>query len=382
MKKETPVPDNGIYLDHNATTPLAPEVILILHEVLDTYGNPSSRHPPGLEAKRVVERARGQVATLLGASPQEIVFTSGGSESDNLALKGITARHPRGHLISQATEHPGILAPLEALAKSGHPVTILPVDSHGLVNPSAVENALRQDTVLVSVQHANGETGTIQPLAEIGKLLRPRGILLHTDAAQSIGKINVSVDDLGVDLLTIAGHKVYAPKGVGALYVRRGVELEPIVHGAGHESGRRAGTEAVHQVAALGRACELAAESVGTGENETRRLRDLLHSMLERAIPTLRLQGHPELRLPNCLNLSFPDVDGAELLDRAPDVFASTGSACHEGIVALSPVLEAMGISPEDGSGTVRLSLGRTTTDADVSRAAESLVDAYQALTG
>ena len=391
MKKKTPSTDNdapassapceGLYLDHNATTPLAPEVADILRETIHAFGNPSSRHTPGVDAHRIVETARRQVATLIGAAPEEIVFTSGGSESDNLAIKGVAGLRPNSHLISQASEHPAILEPLRALERLGHEITILPVDRHGLVDPRAVRDALRENTALVSVQHANGETGTIQPLAEIAEILRPRGVLFHTDAAQSVGKIGVHVDTLNVDLLTIAGHKIYAPKGVGALYVRSGVELEPVIHGANHEAGRRAGTEAVHQVAALGQACELASAALGTPAGEVQRLRDLLHSTLEESIPKLRLQGHPALRLPNCLNVSFPDVHGANLLDRASDVFASTGSACHEGHVALSPVLEAMGITPDEGRGTVRLSLGRTTTENDVLRAAQSLVAAHRGLT-
>jgi cysteine desulfurase len=357
-----------IYLDHNASTPIDPRVATVMRSLLaGPFANPSANHADGRLAHSLLDRARAQVAGLLGCAPDEIVFTSGGSEADNLALKGVYfARREQGdHIIASAVEHPAILEPLRFLERLGARVTVVPVDGTGSVDPEDVARAISSRTILVSIMHANNEVGTIEAVAEIAALARARGVLVHTDAAQSVGKIPVRVDEQGVDLLTIAGHKLYAPKGVGALYVRRGVTLEPLLHGAGHERGRRAGTESVLLAAALGEACELAAD-LGPLE-ETRRLRDRLWAGLEALFDgAVVLNGHPTERLPNTLNVSFVGRVGADVLAALDGVAASTGAACHADSVELSPVLRAMGVSPEVGMGAVRLSLGRSTTEAEI----------------
>lgn len=357
-----------IYLDFNASTPAAPEVITAMRAVMEEpYGNPSSGHWAGTAAREALEKARAQVAGVLGCKPAEVVFTSGGSEANNAAIKGLffakTASNP--HIITTQVEHPAILNPCRFLERLGALVTYLPVDRFGRVDPGDVQRALRPSTVLISVMHANNEVGTTQPIQEIARIARPRGVLLHSDAAQSVGKIPTNVRELGVDLLSVAGHKLYAPKGVGALYIREGVSIEPLIHGAGHESGRRAGTENVLLDVALGAACELALSRGVT--DAVRTLRDLFWRMLQDKFgDRVVLNGHPFQRLPNTLNVSFLGTSGAEMLGRVPEVAASTGSACHAGSVELSPVLRAMGVSPEVGMGAVRFSLGRTTTRDDI----------------
>jgi cysteine desulfurase len=357
-----------IYLDHNASTPIDPAVAAVMRPLLeDAFGNPSSGHWASVPAKATLERARAQVAALLGAEPDEIVFTSGGSEANNFALKGtFFALRERGdHIVTQATEHPAVLEPLAFLRRLGASVTVLPVDGTGRVDPDAVRHAITPRTILVSVMHANNETGTVQPVEAIGAIAREHGIRFHTDAAQAIGKIATRVDDPGVDLLSIAGHKLYAPKGVGALYVRRGTALEPLVHGAGHERGRRAGTESALLVAGLGEACALAAD-LGP-MTRIRELRDVFWQALQATFDEhVALNGHPEHRLPNTLNVSFVGHIGAEVLAQLDGVAASTGSACHAGRVELSPVLAAMGVSERAGMGAVRFSLGRGNTRAEV----------------
>jgi cysteine desulfurase len=376
-----------IYLDYNATTPIDPAVALAVEPYLrEHFGNPSSAHAFGKTAHDAVEVARRQVADLLGAHPDEIIFTSGGSEASNHALKGAVFAKLRGffgrwakdaHIITSAVEHPATLQPCEFLKRLGCRVTILPVDRHGWVDPASVRQALERGTTLVSIMHANNEVGTLEPIREIAALARERGALMHTDAAQSIGKLPVNVDELGVDLLSVAGHKVYAPKGVGVLYVRRGVKLEPFIHGAGHEGGRRAGTENVPYVVGLGKACELAKASLPEVTEKLRVLRDRLWQRLQAGLgDDVVLNGHPERRLPNTLNVNFLGHAGAELLERVPDIAASTGSACHAGHVTLSPVLSAMGVPPKLGRGAVRLSVGRFTTEAEIDRAADLLVTA------
>ncbi len=373
-----------IYLDYNASTPIDPRVAAVMQPLLaGPFANPSATHAGGHEAKAVLDRARGQVAALLGAAPDEVVFTSGGSEANNLALKGIFfaafARRERGnHVVTTAVEHPAILEPLRSLERQGARVTIVPVDGTGRVDPDDVRRAITPQTILVSVMHANNEVGTIQPVAEIAAIARERGILVHTDAAQSVGKVPTRVDDLGVDLLSIAGHKAYAPKGVGALYVRRGVTLEPLIHGAGHEMGRRAGTESVLLAAALGEACELASDLSGAAGIQGLR-EQLWGGLRARFGEGLVLNGHPEDRLPNTLSVSFSGRVGADVLAALDGVAASTGSACHAGSVTLSPVLAAMGVRPEVGMGAVRLTLGRPTTAAEIDRVL-TLVD--EAFTG
>src|SRR4051812_734208 len=305
-----------VYLDYNASTPLDPAVAAAMRPLLETaFGNPSSGHWAGAAAKSALEHARGQVAALLGAGADEIVFTSGGSEANNLALKGaFFARRDRGdHIITTAVEHPAVLRPCQFLEKLGATLTILPVDRFGRVDPDAVRRAITSRTILISVMHANNEVGTIQPLAEIGALARAHGVLFHTDAAQSVGKISTRVDELGVDLLTIAGHKIYAPKGVGALYVRRGITLEPLIHGAAHEQGRRAGTESALLAAGLGAACVLAQDLSPMTAVQARR--DRLWDHLRRADGDhVVLNGHPEFRLPNTLNVSFVGRVGGDVL--------------------------------------------------------------------
>jgi cysteine desulfurase len=359
-----------IYLDYNASTPIDPRVADVMRGLLDgPFANPSATHDGGREAKTTLDRARGQVAALLGAAPDEVVFTSGGSEANNMALKGVFfARRDRGnHFVTTAVEHPATREPLRFLERLGARVTIVPVDGTGRVDPDDVRRAITPETILVSVMHANNEVGTIEPVAEIAAIAHERGVLVHTDAAQSVGKIPTRVDDLGVDLLSIAGHKAYAPKGVGALYVRRGVTVEPLIHGAGHESGRRAGTESVLLAAALGEACELAADLAGVPGIQA--LRDRLWDGLQARLgDRVVLNGHPTERLPNTLSVSFAGLVGADVLAALDGVAASTGSACHAGSVELSPVLAAMGVPPEIGMGAVRLTLGRPTRVTDIDR--------------
>lgn len=365
-----------IYLDYNASTPVDPTVARVMRQHLETaWGNPSSAHWAAEPAREAVERARRQVAGLLGCTPGEIVFTSGGSESDNLAVKGIVGGRRDTHIITTAIEHPAILEPCRYLEGQGVRVTRLGVDQAGQVDPDELRAAICPDTALVSIMHANGEVGTIQPVAECAGIAREHAIPFHTDAAQSLGKIPVDVNDLGVDLLTIAGHKLYAPKGIGALYVRNGIELEPLVHGAGHEHGRRAGTESAMLTAALGEACELAGDLGGVPGITA--LRDRFWSRLHAALGEgVVLNGHPRQRLPNTLYLSFMGCNGAALLSALPGIAASTGSACHTGSVEISPVLKAMGVSAELGAGAIRFSLGRFTTETEVDKAVEQIIQA------
>ena len=331
------------------------------------YGNPSSGHWAGKPAREAVEGARGQVARLFGCASDEVVFTSGGSEANNHALKGVAfaLREKGDHIVTSAIEHPATLVPCDYLAKLGCKITHVPVDRFGLVDPDDVRRALTPRTILVSIMHANNEVGTIEPIEDISRITRERGILLHTDAAQSVGKIPTKVDDLGVDLLSIAGHKLYAPKGVGALYIRRGTPIEPLIHGAGHEAGRRAGTESALMTVALGAAAELANDLEPM--KRIRALRDRFWQQLQSELGNrIALNGHPELRLPNTLNVSFVGRVGSEILMELEGVAASTGAACHSGLVELSPVLRAMGITPEVGMGAIRFSLGRGTTEEEI----------------
>jgi cysteine desulfurase len=372
LLKESYMP--SMYLDYNATTPVDPLVVKKLLPYLhERFGNPSSSHEYGREAKEAVENARAQLADLLGADPTEIVFTSGGTEADNQALIA-TARaySKRGrHIITTEIEHPAVLNPLLWLEEQGFSLSILPVDTYGLIDPAVVERAITPHTTIISVMHANNEVGTIQPLAEIGAIARRQGIVFHTDAAQSVGKIPTRVNELQVDLLTVAGHKFYAPKGVGALYVRKGTAIEPYLYGAGHESGRRAGTENVPYIVALGAAAELAQQRIAAGCAGIVALRDRLQSRLQELIGGVELNGHPVERLPNTLNVSFSGIIGAELLEQIPEIAASTGAACHGGVSKLSGVLMAMGLSRERNLGAVRFSIGQWTTRDEVGRAAE-----------
>ena len=372
-----------IYLDFNASTPIAPEVAEAMKPFLSQhFGNPSSQHWAGIPAKEAVEHARQQVAELLQCSPDEIVFTSGGSESNNHATKGVffTLREKGNHIITTQIEHPAVINPCRFLETLGAEVTFVPVDRHGRIDPQDIQKAITPKTILITVMHANNEVGTIQPIEEISKIARERGIVFHTDAAQSVGKIVAKVDDLRVDLLSIAGHKVYAPKGIGVLYIRKGTPIEPLIHGAGHESGRRAGTENVLLIVGLGKACEIAKRYIGDDRICT--MRDRFWKLLQDNFgEKVVLNGHPLHRLPNTLNVSFVGKAGGEILSRLDGVAASTGAACHSGSVQLSPVLKAMGISPEVGMGAIRFSLGRTTTLQELERVVDLLKDSPLLLT-
>jgi len=357
-----------IYLDYNASTPIAPEAVEAMRPFLtEHYGNPSSNHWAGIPARDAVEAARKQVAELLGCDPAEIVFTSSGSEANNHALKGVffANRGKGNHIITTAVEHPAILNPCRFLEKLGAQVTVLPVDRFGRVDPDNVRRTITPKTILITVMHANNEVGTIQPVPDISAIAREAGILFHTDAAQSIGKIPCTIDELGVDLLSVAGHKLYAPKGIGALYIKKGTEIEPLMHGAGHEQGRRAGTENVLLAVALGAACSLAQRR--SGMPQVQALRDRFWDKLQETFgKNVTLNGHPTERLPNTASVNFIGRIGAEILANIPGVAASTGAACHSGSVTLSPVLAAMGVPQKEGMGAIRFSLGRATTWEDL----------------
>ncbi len=353
-----------IYLDYNATTPIAPAVQeAMLPFLAQHFGNPSSGHALGRACYEAVEDARLRVAQLLGVDRDEIVFTSGGTESNNLALKGIALRHApagSGHLVVSAIEHPAVLEPARYLESLGYGLTLVGCDSIGVVDPEAVEAAIRPDTVLVSVMHANNEIGTVEPIRQIAEICRARGVLVHTDAAQTVGKIPTRARELGVDLLSVAGHKMYAPKGIGALYVRRGVMLESQMHGAGNERGMRAGTENVPYIVGLGHAATLAGKSMVAAADHMASLRDRLQRQLCEGIgKSLSVNAAKAERLPNTLSLNFPGICGATLLRRIPELCASTGAACHSGSENLSPTLAAIGLTAQVTRGTVRLSVGR-----------------------
>lgn len=366
-----------VYLDFNASTPLAPEVIAAMTPLLEVgYGNPSSLHWAGRPARDAVERARAQTANLLGCDPGEIVFTSGGTEANNHAIKGAyysrLANVPRPHLITTRIEHPAVLNPCAFLERLGADVTYLEVDRYGQVDPEDVRRAIRPETILVSVMHANNEVGTLQHVPEIVRIAKSRGVWVHTDAAQTVGKLPVNMASLGVDLLSIAGHKLYAPKGVGALFIRNGIKLEPFMHGAGHESGRRAGTENVLLIAGLGEACRVSQSWVN--DDRIRRMRDYFWQLLRDEFgDRVVVNGHPEQRLPNTLNVSFVGCRADQLLAKLDGIAASTGSACHASRMTISPVLRAMRIEEFVAMGAVRFSLGRSTTEAELEYAAERI---------
>lgn len=365
-----------IYLDYNATTPIDAQVSeAMLPFINQHFGNPSSGHEYGRIAKAAVEQARGQVADLLNAEPDEIYFTSGGSESNNTAIKGVAwrQRDKGNHIITSTIEHPAVLNVCEWLSHQGFEITYLPVDSLGQVHPADLESAITDRTILVTIMHANNETGTIQPIRELAAVSHRHGVLFHTDAAQSVGKIPTDVKDMGVDFLTIAGHKLYAPKGIGALYIRRGIQIDSLIHGAGHERGLRAGTENVIFDVALGKACEIARMQLSNPI-----IRDLTdyfwRTLKDQLGDRILMNGHQTERLPNTLNVSFIGIAGYEILDQLTDVAASTGSACHTGEVSLSPVLQAMGVSAEVGRGAVRFSLGRFTQKIEIQSVIDQIV--------
>ncbi len=374
-----------IYLDYNATTPIAREVAeAMAPHLYEHFGNPSSSHPYGVETKRAVETARVQAADLLGCQPNEVIFTSGGTESNNYAIKGValTNRHrTRNHIITSAVEHPAVIEVCQWLEQQGFRITVLPVDRYGLVNPADLEQSIVPETLLVTVMQANNEVGTIQPIAELAEIAHRHGALMHTDAAQAIGKIPVKVENLRVDLLSVAGHKAYAPKGIGALYIRTGVQLAQLLHGAGHEGGRRPGTENVLEIVGLGKACQAAGRDLARNMAHFQAMRDRLHEGLldELGEEAVMLNGHPEKRLPNTLSLSFRGVEANTLLSEIGEqVAASAGAACHADQVDVSAVLEAMKVPVEWAMGTVRFSVGRGTTTEEVDRAVGVVAEAVR----
>lgn len=369
-----------IYLDFNATTPADKEVVEAMQPYLDQYfGNPSSSHSYGAAAKKAVENARKQVAELVNCRPEEIIFTSGGTESNNLAIKGYAfANDARGnHIITSAIEHPSVIEVCRYLEKKGFIVTYLPVDEYGLVHPEQVEKAITPQTILISVMHANNEIGTIEPVSEIAEIAHRYNIAFHTDAAQSVGKVQVDVKEIGADMLSIAGHKVYAPKGVGALYIREGISLEKLIHGAGHEQNKRAGTENVPEIVGFGKACEIACRDLAKNAMHMKRMRDLLHNLLLEKQEDIKLNGHPDLRLPNTLSLSFRGVEANILLNEMElnGIAASAGAACHTDSVDVSPVLSAIGLDTEFAMGTIRFSVGKYTTEDEIKKAVEIIGD-------
>jgi len=374
-----------VYLDYNATTPIDPDVFEAMRPFLtDHFGNPSSSHICGVDARKAVEKARGQVADLLECDPAEIIFTSGGTESNNHAIKGAAfAGQANGrHIVTSAVEHPAVTEVCRYLETLGFRVSTLPVDGSGMIDLKGLEKALTPETILISVMHANNEVGTIQPIEEIAAMARDRHMLVHTDAAQTVGKIPASVKKLGVDLLSVAGHKVYAPKGIGALYIRSGVSLEKFMHGAGHEGGRRAGTENVAGIAALGKACELAKRDLERNTLHMQRMRNRLRDGLKEKIGELTFNGHPEKGLPNTLSVSFRALDAAILLYEMAGVAASAGAACHGASPEISSVLKAMNVPVEYARGTIRFSTGRSTTPGEIDRAVKITAEAVKRLRG
>jgi len=372
-----------IYLDHNATTPLLPEVVeAMLPYLREHFGNASSGHVYGIRARSAVARAREQVAASLGCDAEEIIFTSGGTEANNLAIRGVLESVDRRRVVTTRIEHPATARLCAWLEGHGHGVTRLGVDGDGRARLDEAREAIGRDTALVTVMHSNNETGVLQPVAELARLAHGAGARVHTDAAQSVGKVPVRVRELDVDLLSVAGHKLYAPKGVGALYVKRGTPLAPLVLGASHEHGLRPGTENVASIVGLGVACEVVTRDLAATAARLKALRDLLWERLASGVPGLLRNGHRELRLPNTLNVRFPRASGTAVLEGAPEVAASTGSACHEGQESASAVILAMGVEPEEAVGSVRLTLGRGTTEEQVRRAAEALVRAWRRLAG
>ena len=378
-----PVAGGPIYLDYNATTPVDPRVVEALQPYLgEHFGNPSSAHHYGAAPKAALARAREQVAVLIGSPAEALILTGSGSEADSLAIRGTVLHsliqdgrrwdHTRPHVVTQVTEHPAVLQACRSLQRLHQvEVTYLPVDGDGILSPDVLAAAMTEHTVLVTVMHANNETGVLQPITELARTAHAFGALFHTDAAQTVGKIPVDVDDLDVDLLTLVGHKMYAPKGIAALYRRDQLPLEPLVPGGGQESGLRAGTENVALAVALGAAADLAQHDLDTGAPARLAvLRDRLHRELCRRLPgRVHLNGHPDQRLPHTLNISIDGIGSDALLAQLPELATSTGSACHSADPEPSPVLHAMGLEPERGLGAIRLSLGRWTTDRDVSRA-------------
>jgi cysteine desulfurase len=373
--------DDPIYLDYNATTPLLSEVVdAMLPYLREHFGNPSSRHLYGKRARDAIERARSDVAALINSHADEIIFTSGGTEANNLAIRGTTARTTRRRVVTSIVEHPATARPVSWLERQGWDIVRIGVDAGGRSRVPELDAAITSVTALVTIMHSNNETGVFQPIQEAVRFARRAGACVHTDAAQSVGKVPIDVRAMDLDLLSIAGHKLYGPKGVGALFVRRGTDLEPLALGAGHERGLRPGTENVASIVGLGAACALARCDLDAQGTRVSTLRDRLWERLAQAIPQLALNGHVENRLPNTLNVRFPQVSGEALLAATPQIAASTGSACHDGDESASAVLLAMGIPARAALGSIRLTLGRATTESAVDRAATALARAWRAL--
>jgi cysteine desulfurase len=375
-----------VYLDYNGTTPLDPEVIEAMRPFFEReFGNPSSNHWYGIAPKRAVAEARRQVASILNCDPKEVVFTSGGTESNNHAIMGMAfANRSKGnHIITCDIEHPAVLEVCRYLEKLGFSVTYLPVDEYGLVSTADLDNAITSQTILISIMHANNEVGTVQPVADLAARAKDRGIPFHTDAAQSMGKVPADVHALGVDLLSIAGHKLYAPKGIGALYIKEGVMPQKFMLGAGQEMGRRAGTENVMGIVGLGKACEIAVRDLDRNMSHMKRMRDMLHQGLAGRLSEIRLNGHPEMRLPNTASLSFKGTEANRILEEIGlEVAASAGAACHADTVEISHVLQAMNVPEEWAKGTLRFTTGRMTTEDDIARAVKVVSGAVARLSG
>ena len=371
--------DKPVYLDYNATTPHDPRVVAAMEPFLhEHFGNPSSSHWYGIQAKNAVENARWQVASLLNCSPEEIIFTSGGTESNNYAIKGTAYayRSKGNHIITTRIEHPAVIEVCKFLEQNEFEVTYLPVDEFGMVNVSDAEKAMKPQTILITIMHANNEVGTVEPIEQISKIAAERGIIMHTDAAQSVGKIPTDVRHLGVNLLSIAGHKLYAPKGIGALYIKQGIALSKFMHGAGHEQGRRAGTENVMGIVGLGKACEIARQDLDKNFDHMKKMKERLYNGLKSRREELRLNGHPDKCLPNTLSLSFKNVNVNELLSEIKDCVAvSAGSACHSGKTEISHILEAMDVPVEYALNTIRFSTGRMTTEDEIDIAVKVIAD-------
>ena len=367
-----------VYLDHNATTPTHPEVVkAMLPYYEEVFGNASSIHQFGQQARKAIDKAREKVADFIGAKPEEIVFTSGGTEADNFAIKGIAyANKTKGkHIITSSIEHHAVLNPCKYLEKQGFRVTYIPVDKYGLVNPDEVKKAITKETILITIMHANNEIGTIEPIAEIGKIAKEKGICLHTDAVQTVGKIPVDVNELNVDLLSLSGHKIYGPKGIGALYIRKGTRIQPLIQGGHHEKNRRAGTENVPAIVGLGKAIEIAKETMEGESIRLTNLRNKLCSGIGEKIDHVHLNGHPGKRLPNTLNMSFEFIEGESIilsLDMK-GIAVSSGSACTSGSLEPSHVLKAMGVDPAIAQGSIRFSLGKDNTEEDINYVLEVL---------
>jgi len=372
-----------IYLDYNATTPIDPEVAKTMRPYLDQYfGNPSSSHLFGIQTRKAVEKARIQIAEMLNCFTDEIIFTSGGTESNNYAIKGIAFvnRAKGNHIITSSIEHPAVIEVCRFLETEGYAVTYLPVDEFGLINIEDLKKAIKPQTILISIMHANNEVGTIQPISEIAQIAKENNVYLHTDAAQSMGKIPVKVNDLGIDLLSIAGHKLYAPKGVGAIYIRRGTKLAKLMHGADHEQNLRAGTENVLEIVGLGKACEIADRDISDNMIHLKKMRDKLHNGILDKFPKIKLNGHPEKRLPNTLSISFQNLEVNQILSEMEGIAASAGAACHSDSIKVSTVLSAMKVPLDFAMGTIRFSTGKMTTEDEIENTIDTITKTIQKL--